>query len=349
MWNITLRNIQFRRRQFLIAVLGTALVFGMALLVTGIREGFRTEAESTLEGIGGDHWVIPTGTSGPFTAFSIVEARAAEALGRQPGVRRADPIVLVPQTVGQGTKAKTINVIGHRPGGLGQPPPVAGRSVEDVGEAVVDTEVDLPLGRRFTMSGRKFTVVGHVRGRTYFGGTPTIYVGLGDAQALAFRGNPFATAVVVDGRPARAVPGFKVLSRAEVKADLLRPLRDAEQSINNTRLLLWFVAAIIVGAVMYMSALERVRDFAILKAVGAATRVLVASLAIEAVIACLLSAGLAIFVARLLRPTIPLPVTYTGRAYVILPIVAVIVGLVASISGVRRAVRTDPAAAFAGA
>ena len=349
MWNITLRNIQFRRRQFLIAVVGTSLVFGMALLVTGIREGFRSEAQKTLDGIGGDHWVIPRDTSGPFTAFSIVEARAAETLAGLPGVRQADPIVLLPQTIGKGEKAKTINVIGRRNGGLGQPPLVAGRTVQGEGDAVVDKKVDLKLGERFALSGRKFTVVGLVTGRTYFGGTPTIYVGLKDAQALAYRGNPYATAIVMNGRPAVVIPGLAVLSKSEVKADLLRPLRDAEQSINNTRLLLWLVAAIIVGAVMYMSALERVRDFAILKAVGAGSRVLVTSLAIEAVIACLLSAALAVFVARLLRPIIPLPVTYTASAYALLPVVAVIVGMLSSLSGVRRAVRTDPAAAFAGA
>jgi putative ABC transport system permease protein len=349
MWNITLRNIQFRRRQFLIAVVGTALVFGMALLVTGIREGFSSEAQRTLDGIGADHWAIPTGTSGPFTALSVLEARVSETLATQPGVRQADPLVLFPQTIGQGSKAKTVNVIGHRPDGLGQPPIVDGRKAAAPGEAVVDSKVDLPLGRRFAMSGRPFVTVGKVKGRTYFGGTPTVYVGLEDAQALTYRGNPFATAIVMLGAPERPVPGLKVMTKSEVKADLLRPLKSAERSINNTRLLLWLVAAIIVGAVMYMSALERVRDFAVLKAVGAATRVLVTSLAIEAVIACLLSGVLAIFVARLLRPTIPLPVTYTTGAYALLPVVAVVVGLLASISGVRRAVSTDPAAAFGGA
>ena len=54
-------------------------------------------------------------------------------------------------------------------------------------------------------------------------------------------------------------------------------------------------------------------------------------------------------VARLLRPIIPLPVSYSGSAYAVLPVVAVIVGVLSSLSGVRRAVNTDPAAAFAGA
>jgi putative ABC transport system permease protein len=52
---------------------------------------------------------------------------------------------------------------------------------------------------------------------------------------------------------------------------------------------------------MYMSALERVRDFAVLKAVGATTRTLVLSLAAEAVLTCLIAAALAIATLRSLR------------------------------------------------
>ena len=58
--------------------------------------------------------------------------------------------------------------------------------------------------------------------------------------------------------------------------------------------------------------------------------------------------ALAIGFANLLVPIFPLPITYTTSAYAILPVIAVVVGVLASLAGVRRAVRTDPAAAFAG-
>ena len=94
MWKVTLRNVQFRRRQFLLAVVGTALVFAMALWVTGIRQGFRTEADNMLAGIGGDHWAIAAGTAGPFTGTPPMFAETAERLGQAPGVRRADPLII---------------------------------------------------------------------------------------------------------------------------------------------------------------------------------------------------------------------------------------------------------------
>jgi putative ABC transport system permease protein len=74
----------------------------------------------------------------------------------------------------------------------------------------------------------------------------------------------------------------------------------------------------------------------------------VLSLAAEAVLACLIAAALAIAFAQLLLPIFPLPITYSLGAYAALPVIAVLVGVLASLAGVRRAVRTDPAAAFAG-
>ena len=349
MWKVTLRNVQFRRRQFLLAVVGTALVFAMALWVTGIRQGFRTEADAMLAGIGGDHWAVTSGTAGPFTGTAPMAADTAERLGRTPGVRQADPLVILTQNVRLHGDFRSVHVIAHRLGGLGEPPPIVGRRSARAGEVVVDKKLGMGLGEWLNFSGQRLKVVGLVAGRTYYGGTPTAYISLEDAQAAQFRGAPLITAVVMEGRPRGATDGLKIMSESQVQGDLLRPLDSADRAINTTRVLLWAVAAVIVGAVMYMSALERVRDFAVLKAVGGSTRALVTSLTLEASVVCLVAAALAIVIATLLRPTIPLPVTLTSRTYSMLPVVAVVVGVLASLFGMRRAVRTDPALAFSGA
>jgi putative ABC transport system permease protein len=66
-WKITLRNMQFRARQLLITIVGTALVFAMALLVTGLKEAFKAEADQAIASIGGDAWVVRAGPEGPFS------------------------------------------------------------------------------------------------------------------------------------------------------------------------------------------------------------------------------------------------------------------------------------------
>jgi putative ABC transport system permease protein len=76
---------------------------------------------------------------------------------------------------------------------------------------------------------------------------------------------------------------------------------------------------------------------------------LLAGLALQALVLAVTSALLAIVIARLLGPMFPFTVTIPGSALVSLGIVAVVVGLVASLAGLRRAVHVDPALAFGGA
>ncbi|MDQ1521926.1 MAG: putative transport system permease protein, partial [Actinomycetota bacterium] len=52
---------------------------------------------------------------------------------------------------------------------------------------------------------------------------------------------------------------------------------------------------------------------------------------------------------KLLSPFLAMPAEISAGAYTLLPIIAVIVGLLASLAGLRRAVGVDPALAFGGA
>jgi putative ABC transport system permease protein len=51
-------------------------------------------------------------------------------------------------------------------------------------------------------------------------------------------------------------------------------------------------------------------------------------------------------VAQVLKPLFPLPVTMEVGAYFVLPLVALVVGILASLAALRRAVAVDPALAF---
>ena len=60
---ITLADLRFRARQFLIAVVGAGVVFAIALLMTGMAQGFYNEIDRTVDAADADLWVVPTGTS----------------------------------------------------------------------------------------------------------------------------------------------------------------------------------------------------------------------------------------------------------------------------------------------
>ena len=334
MWTITLRDLQYRRRQFGIAVVGAALVFALALVLTGVSRGFHTEVDDTVGAIGADHWVVPRGVTGPFTTQSALPASLA---GELPG--EAHPFV-------------TFGHVARVPAGDDELVNVIGWDDRDAptapGTAVVDDHLGVERGDTISIASRRFEVARVLERRTYFGGIPVVFLGEREAQELGFDGRPLANAIVVRGQRPQVGEEYAVLSNADVRTDLLNPIQGATQAIDVMRVLMWIVAAVIIGAVTYLSARERVRDFAVLKAVGGSSRALVVSLGAQSVLAALLAALLAVGLAQLLKPMFPLPVAIDAGAYLLLPAIAVTVGVLASLAALRRAIAVDPALAFSG-
>ena len=349
MWLIALRDLQHRRRQVAVAVLGTSLVFAMALVMAGLSGGFRAEARNTVMSIGGDGLVVKSGTGGPFTTFAGIPDTSVATVAGLPGVTAADPIVAAIQPlVINGEPKIDSHVIGFRPHGLGAPKVVKGRVPERAGEAAADARAGLRIGSEAVAGGRRLTVVGITRGLTYDAGIPNVYLTMEDAQPALFGEAKAINAVAVRGRPTALPAGLKFLDNHGLQKDILRRLSHALAAVDNCRNFLWLVAAVIIGTVTYMSALERLRDFAVLKAVGSSSRQLYSGLALQSVLVALAAAGIGILLERVVATFIPMPTEVPSSAVIILPFVAMVVGLLASITGMQQAVRVDPALAFGG-
>ena len=145
-----------------------------------------------------------------------------------------------------------------------------------------------------------------------------------------------------------APPGLRVLTNDAVVSDLGRPLEKATQNIDFLRVLLWVIAAGIIGSVLYLQALERTRDFAVFKATGVSSRTLLVGIALQAIVLAAMAALAALVLSWALAPTMAMNIAIPSSSYVALPIVAVAVGLISSVFGLRRAVTVDPALAFGG-
>jgi putative ABC transport system permease protein len=343
---VSLRDLQWRRRRFIIGVLATGLVFALALLITGMSSSFQNEVTRSVEAFDVDRWLVPEGSSGPFTSATIFGAALVDEVRAQPGVDDAAPIAVLRDTVDLDGLVD-INVIAVEPGGIGVPEVDSGVPLSGTGVVVADKSLDVDVGDTLNVFGEDFEVVGQTEGVTYYAGTPTVFVPLEDAQRLALGAQPLATAIVANGDP-EAVGGMRVLTNAEVEDDLRRPLNNAVSTIDFLRILLWVVAAGIIGSVVYLQAMERTRDFAVLKATGSTNRTLVFGLAVQAVLLAVAAAIAAVGLAALLSPTMDMNIEIPSSAYVILPIVAIVVGLLSSLAGLRRAVSVDPALAFGG-
>ena len=349
MFSITLSDLLYRRRQFLIATLGAALVFAMTLLLAGLTAGFGVEINQTVGGFQADAWVVKAGSSGRVTSLTPMSDAATARVARTPGVTSATPVVVIPQTASVDGSLQQVNLVGAPVGSApAHQPLTAGRQAAGPGQAVVDTRLHVGLGTHVAVGGHPFTVVGITSDRTLLGGIPNVYVGLRDAQVAAFEGARIISAVVVTGVPDRAPVGLAVLTGKQVDGASLDQMATAVSSINNSKLFMWLIAAVIVASLVYVTALERTRDFAVLKALGASSGSLYVGLAFQAVLVALIAAAVASLLAQFMIGVFAQPVDFPVSAYIELPLSAVAVGLLSSLIALRRAVAADPAKAFAG-
>jgi putative ABC transport system permease protein len=342
---MTGRDLQHRAVRFVVVTVGVTVVMALLFLMTGLIEQFNQEPFDTVDAVGASHWVVPEGVSGPFTASATLTPETAAGVV---GPAAAEVIVARGSLNAADRDSAEVLVIGHGSGELGSPQPRDGAAALGSGEIVVDRTAGFEIGDAVALGSTPLTVVGITDDTTVLAGLPVVFLTIDEARQALFDGREVVTGVVLVG-PAEAMPaGAALLTADQVAADALGPLENAVSSVDLIRALLWMVAAIIIGAVVYLSALERQRDFAVLKAMGVANRNLVLSIALQALVIALVAVGLAAILQALIEPVFPLRVRVPAKAYWQIPVVAVGVAIIAGLGGMRRVTRSDPAAAFSG-
>jgi putative ABC transport system permease protein len=352
MIRISLRDLQWRRRRFVIVVLVASLAFGLALVMTGVTSQLTNEGTSTVAMFNADRWVVADGVKGPFTSSQLIDQSVTETIASQPGIEAANPILIGRTLVGD----KDVNVVGYDPDSEILPEKLteALTGVSDRNGAIADERFHYELGESFDLGGTSVPVVAQVRDTSFYFSMPTVFLPIGVVQDLLYAGQDVASAIVVGGQ-ADALDDsafdtrVDVLTNADVRADFDRVLKGTKDTIGIINTLLWLMAAGIVAAIVYVSVLERTRDFATLKAIGTSNVGLVLGLIGQAAVVSVCSALAAVGVARVISPSFSFPVSIPSGAYVQLLVVAMVVGVIASLAGIRKITRIDPALAFGGA
>jgi putative ABC transport system permease protein len=354
MLKAALRDLQWRRKRFVITIIGTALVFAMSLLMSGLSDSFAAEANRTLHQQGAEWWVTRADAAGAFSPGSLMTATDIATLTDPSlGFAAAAPVLYGTSTAEtspgeKGNKVIDVTVFGVLSRQLGAPGPVVeGTDELHEGEVVVPRSMGKRVGDSLRIGGTDMTVVGVVEKASLLGGTPTVSMLLSDSQRLLLGGQPFASMVLVRGT-ASLPSAFRAWNRAEAKADLLRPLENPRRSIDFVKVLLWIVAGLIVASVVYLTVLERTRDIAVFKATGVTNGAIGAGICLQAVIISVAASLLGIAFSQLLTPLFPMEVEIGGNSMVALPVLAVAVGMVAGLIGVSRTARVTPATAFGG-
>jgi putative ABC transport system permease protein len=337
----TWRDLQWRRKRFTIAVVAVALTLGLSLLMSGVATAFPREADRVLDAMGATSFLMAEDEIGVFTSASVVPA---DAIPNGRGFFFWNS----PVRGGSGVRqAALIGIDRAGPGRISE-----GRGLRASGEVVVDETLDVAIGAKIELAGSAFSVVGLTSGTTLYGGQPVVFLRMADAQRLVANGQKVTKGFVEVGGPANTGPvpdGWQRVSRAAALDDLLRPLANAQQTLVVIMVLLWIISACIIGSVMFLTVLERIRDFAVFKANGVSNRSIAVGLVVQAVVLAGIASIIGIALGHLMRPMLDMPVEISVGWTFAMPVIAVAVAIVASLLAMRRVLSVEPALAFGAA
>ncbi|WPB87326.1 ABC transporter permease [Sediminicoccus rosea] len=304
--------------------------------------------------------------------FQTVEARAAgTAAASTAGAFRNEA---GRERVGAALRVQILGYELDRPGG---PPPLAeGRGIAARREMVLDRGAGQPLGAMVEIGGLRFRVVGLTARAVSSGGDPLGWITLADAQELQFRLNApaarRATASGSAGQPRDTVNA--VIARLAPHADPvliteqlrhwkhLAALTSAEQDNILTRsvverarkqlglftTILLLVSGVIVALIVYMLTMDKLREIATLKLIGAPDRAIVSLVMQQALLLGAVSFASGATLLLLVKDVFPRRVVLGPEELAGVGLVVFVICLLASLLGVRAALRIEPAQALGG-
>lgn len=376
--DLAYRDIKFSLGRFMLTCLGLSLLLGVVLSMIGIYRGLVEDALRLVRTPEPDAWIIEAGKKGPFAESSRIPGMTRKMLGSQSGVADAGSVTYQSVEAYHNGRKIRLYVVGYEIGRLGQPKNiVSGRQISKSHfELVADRRSGLEIGGRVKLGRDTFTVVGLTGDQVSSGGDPVVYMTLKDSQNLQFRPEPaVARREVASGKPpadkdivnaviVRFSPGtdamgkvlemrrwkhLSVLTQQEQEDMLIKSVVERNRKqIGLFTVILITVSAVIIALILYTMTMDKVREIATLKLIGAPDRVIVGLIVKEALLMAVIGFSLGVVFLNLVKDKFPRRVMLQPTDCLFLGGVVILVCLLASGLGVRLALKIDPAEALGG-
>lgn len=355
---IALRELRRRSGQFLPVLIAMTLLVVLLVVLGAFLDGLERSQTGVLRAQG-DRVLVLADDADLAPERSQLPMEATDALGAVEGVDEVGLLSQVETTASvdtddDGVATEDVVVVGYDLATDTLPePPAAGDVVVDAALAeLVDVDVDdtIVVGP----GDREFTVTAFVEDVS--AGAPSLWVTTDTWLEVAAAVDPTRPPA-----PQVAVIGGDVdLDDAEAALDgvVAEPVDDViaadevvtQQSATFQGIIgVTFVVTLLVVALFFvLLTIERVRLYAVLKAIGARTRDLVTGLAVQAIVIATLSVvvGIAVGIGLTLLVPPDLPLVIVPARLAILAVATVVVAVVGALGTLRRILRIDPADAI---
>ena len=376
--NLAYRDIRHNLGRFLLTCFGLSLLLGVVLSMIGIYRGLVEDALTLVRAPGVDVWVVESGTRGPFAEASRIPGDAREAIARLHGVSAAGAVTYQSvEALHRGAKLR-LYVVGYEAGRPGGPDRiVAGRPIaRSHFEMIADQRSGLVPGDRIALGRNTFTVVGLTEGQVSSGGDPVVHLTLRDSQVLQFDLAPPAArrevargtgagstdtinAVIARVRPdavaqdvAQAAQRWKhlaAMTQSGQESILTRSVVEkARKQIGLFTSLLLLVSAVIIALILYTMTMDKLREIATLKLIGAPDHTIIGLILQQALAMGVIGFCFGALLIVTVKDHFPRRVVLQPEDGLALAAVVIVVCVLASALGVRLALEVDPATALGG-
>lgn len=375
MRSIFLKDMAYRKARVVLTTLGVTVLVMLILILGGIMNGLRFQAQHYVKSTGADIWISKERSGGAFVGFSLLNPEYLAFIQREKGIIRESysPLIFAqarPVIHGKETKAV---VVGYKIGKLGGPKDQfelsEGRlfissKYEDYRpedkpplEVIVDEYTELEIGEKIELGGKQLKVVGKVKGFSFVFDTPLLFMDLRTAQDAVLDNiiyvNTFIAKVAPGFSPTEMARKLDELSSVEVRTQsetietiLKNFVTEPMKGVQFLRGMLWLAAGIIVSMITYVTTLEKTREIGVMKAIGAPNRYVI-SLALKQVIVMAISgltAGIILAVGAV--PLFPIFVLLNFKEALLVVVITFGVCGIGGLLAARRAVSVDPMIAF---
>ncbi|WP_340539112.1 ABC transporter permease [Nocardioides sp. GXZ039] len=372
---LAVRELTFARGRFLLMGAVVALIAMLMVLLSGLSVGLVNDGVSGLQRMPVTSFAFQHDAKKD-AAFSrsIVNLEDAEAWADQPGVADAAPFgnTLVNGKTDRGVEIDLALFGVERDSFLdpgadeGEPLSADGQIV--LAESATDEGVDLSDTVTLQPSGQELEVVGILEGQHTFGHVDVGYVtlptwqqakaGLGDGEPLPARAADEVTAIAVqaeDGADVDLAAGDKAADTTSMTLEDsfgASPGYTAETStLQLIQGFLYLISALVVGAFFTVLTIQRSKELAVLRALGASRGYLLRESLLQSLVLLALSAAVGIGAGVALGAAIgatAMPFALEVGPIVGATILLLALGLAGAAIAVLRVTRIDPLAALGG-
>jgi len=381
MINLAYKDITHSLNKFLITAISVGVLLGIVIIMIGVYRGMVFDAKVLVDDIKADIWVVQQDTLGPFAQASRIHEDLKNQISYQDGIAYAAAITFQTFQMENRYGDFKVMLVGYDPFGeievIDKSKLIEGRVLQKQHyEIVVSQKTNYKLGEYIQLGRDRFRVVGITRDTVSNGGDYLIYTSLKDAEVLQFtytnerirsdenRGIKGSNPHLVNAIIAKTKDGYspqkvainieqsthkKVFTKNSQKDLLLQKvIKKSSKQIGMFTVILVIVSIIIIALIIYTMTLEKIKEISILKLIGIPNFTISKMIIQETVVLGILAFISGNVFAHLIGGGFPKRVLLLTSDALTLFVVILISSIFASLFGIYKVIKTDPAEAIAG-